>query len=267
VTRAIVSFRRRLRSVVRGARRRLPVTVQAGYGAGLRLDLRQASADYRAGTNELPVQEAIARHLRPGDVLYDVGSNIGFFALIGARSVGPNGSVHAFEPVLECARAIEENAARNHFHNVRVHRVAVGDREDVVELRRTTHPGGATISPKEHPPDTVSSVQVPCVALDAYRQQAGLPEPALVKIDVEGVEEEVLRGMERILERDRPILVYEVDAPDDARLRMKTDAVDALLERAGYTVTRLPLSYPNVGWTVVHFLAEPRADVRPQARD
>jgi hypothetical protein len=56
-------------------------------------------AGYRLGTTEPLVQASLERHLVEGDVLYDVGANVGFFSLLGARLVGPRGTVVAFEPL------------------------------------------------------------------------------------------------------------------------------------------------------------------------
>ena len=74
-------------------------TLSIGVGAGLRIDPSTSNPDYATGANELPVQQALAQYLSPGAVFYDVGANIGFLTIIGARLVEPHGRVYAFEPV------------------------------------------------------------------------------------------------------------------------------------------------------------------------
>lgn len=78
------------------------------------------------GTLETSVQEAMRRLLPRGGVFFDVGANIGFFSLIAARLVGPDGKVVAFEPVPATAALISENAQRNGLATIDVRERAVG---------------------------------------------------------------------------------------------------------------------------------------------
>lgn len=231
------------------------VTVGAGPAAGLRIGLRHASADYGDGTNELPVQLAFQRSIRPGQTVFDVGSNVGFFALLAARLVGPGGSVHAFEAVPACAKALSRNVARNGFANVTVHAVAVGQQRGQIELMQGRHPGGATTSTADRPQSYVGSILVPSVALDEMIAAAELPTPDFVKIDVEGAEPEVLRGMETTLARAAPIVVCELDDPTDEGAATKVDRVRQILERHRYRIEELEPSYEASRSRVVHLVA------------
>ena len=177
----------------------------------MRIGRRHTSADYAEGTNEPPVQEAFAEALRPGQVVFDVGSNVGFYSLIAARLVGPRGEVHAFEAIPECAHEVTVNARRNRLRNVHVHAVAVTDTNGTVELLRSRHPGGATVSADDRPPDFTGALVVPAVSLDGFVAQADVRRPDLVKIDVEGAEMLVLSGMEGLLREARPVVLCEVD--------------------------------------------------------
>ena len=79
--------------------------VAEGRGAGLKLVARGADPNFARGIYEQPMQEAVISNLSAGDVFFDVGANIGFFSLIAARRVGPEGHVYAFEPVPRNAAA------------------------------------------------------------------------------------------------------------------------------------------------------------------
>ncbi len=234
-----------------------PHRVRAGVGEGLRVGLRHASADYSAGTNEVPVQEAFAQALRPGQVVFDVGSNVGFYSLVAARLVGPTGEVHAFEAIPEIAHEVSVNARRNHLGNVRVHAVAVTDVEGTVELLRSRTPGGSTVSPDEVPKDLTEKFPVPAVTLDAFVERGTAPPPDFVKIDVEGAELPVLRGMAGILRDARPVVVCEVDDHSEARAMQKFEAVRDVLLGNGYSVEALERSYTDGPSTVVHLVATP----------
>jgi FkbM family methyltransferase len=237
-------------------------TISSGIGAGLRIGRQYASADYRLGTNELPVQDALHELLHPGGVFFDVGSNVGFFALLGAREVGPQGSVHAFEPVPRIAEAIRRNAALNGFENVHVHEVAVSDREGTAELLLAQHPGGATLSPADAPEDIVGRTTVPVVALDQLVASGTVPVPDVVKIDVEGVEMEVLDGMAELLRTRRPALLCELDSAQPAVLTAKVATWRDRMRDVSYEVHDLAPSYEGSGWHVYHATARPVAGAR-----
>ncbi len=234
------------------------VTISAGPAAGLRIGLRHASADYRSGTNELPVQEAVADLLEPGATFFDVGSNVGFFAVLAAREVGPAGAVHAFEPVPAIADDIAANAERNGLANVTVHAVAVSDTDGATaSLMLAAHPGGATLSEADAPDDLTGRIDVPVVTLDELVRTGTCPPPDVVKIDVEGVEMQVLAGMSEILAQHRPTLVCELDSPDPGVLATKVDLWRSTMATAGYEVSDLADSYEGSGWHVYHAVARP----------
>lgn len=254
---------RRLLGKIRRAARTLrclrPVTVRGGVGAGLKMDLRHASAWYGHGTNELPVQDAVGATLRPGDVFFDIGANVGFFSLIAARLVGPRGSVVAFEPVPANAAAIRRNASLNRLTNVHVIEAAVSDDEGVAELRLDRHPGGAVLaSPGSRDGRGKEIITVPRVTIDGLVERHEAPVPTLIKIDVEGTEDKVLAGLARTAVRCRPVLICEFDDATPDRVEAKLAPAVQRIESWGYATRRLPDSYGSVGWCVVHIIAEPR---------
>lgn len=255
-----------LRRVVRTVVRERVTTVTGGVAAGLRIGSRHASAAYGAGTNELPVQEALRDLLSPGDTFFDVGSNIGFFALIGARQVGPAGRVHAFEPVPEIAACARRNAERNDFDTITVHTLAVADvPSGHAELFLAVNPGGATLSTTDVPNDLSGRLPVPATTLDQLVTDGDCPVPDVVKIDVEGAEMRVLDGMARLLAGRRPAVVCELDAPDAGALTAKVEAWRTRMASVDYDVIELPDSYAGSGWHVYHAVARPRTSepVRP----
>lgn len=228
-----------------------------GVGDGLVMGTAYASADYADGTNELAVQEAIRDALSPGDVFYDIGANVGFFGLIAARLVGERGAVYAFEPVPEVASEARANATRNGLSVVTVIQAAASDRAGTAGLSVTRHPGGATLSEADAGPDAVGTLEVRTVRIDDLVAAGELRPPNAVKIDVEGVEAQVVDGMRETLSSYRPAVVCELDAPSPEALRPKHDSIAAMLRDLAYDVRVLPASYAGSGWQVVHLLAIP----------
>ena len=130
---------------------------------------------------------------------WDVGAHVGFFTVLGARLVGEQGSVHAFEPVDENRRRLEAAVERNGCANVVVHPIALSAAAGEAFIH--AHEASAMWSLAGEG----EGVPVRTEALDSVR----LPAPDLVKIDAEGVELEVLRGGKELLSGVRPALLVE----------------------------------------------------------
>lgn len=232
-----------------------PRRIRAGIGKGLRMDLRRASGWYARGVNEMPIQQALAAQLKPGHVFFDIGANVGFFSLLAARLVGPTGRAVAFEPVPANAAAIRRNAALNGFQHIDVVEAAVGDGAGEIELVLTRHPGGASIIQDLPSPDITGRTRVPLIRIDDLHTRGRIPTPSFVKIDVEGAEPAVLRGMEQVARRFKPGIICELDDATVEAVEGKVAGVAEMLRGWGYTVTRLDRAYATDGWPVRHILA------------
>jgi FkbM family methyltransferase len=241
------------------------VVIRHGVGKGLRFNVGASNTDYALGRNELSVQEALARLLKPAGVFYDVGANVGFFTVIAARLLGPRGRVLAFEPVPENARLVGRNAELNGFASVEVHEVAIARRSGEAELRLADYAGGAALGEAPPPPDLKGSIRVRTLSLDDLLE-AGSPPPDVVKIDVEGAEMAVFEGMARCVRRHRPAILYEVDAADAAMLAERAAPCAAWLQAQGYRIEKLANCYPNSGWCVSNLLASPAERAESRSR-
>jgi FkbM family methyltransferase len=181
-------------------------TIATRHGFVMSLDLRQLidREIYCQGEWE-PLETALfARVLRPGDRVVDVGANIGWFSLLAARLVGPEGQVHSFEANRATFALLEDNLSLNACTNVTAQCQAVGE-----------EPGLARIAPREAGNAGADGVElanggadaVPLVRLDQVLGEAPL---RLLKLDIEGWEAKALRGAEGLLRRaEAPALVFE----------------------------------------------------------
>ena len=231
--------------------------IEDGEGAGLKLHLPQ-NLEFIFGTSELPVQRELAGQIEPGDVVYDIGANVGFFSLIAARLAGSTGRVFSFEPVAENATSIRQNVTLNRLESVQLFEVAVGAKSETAELLLTDWDGGSTLSNSAvRPSKPVSRRTIRVVALDDFIRAEGLRLPNFVKIDVEGVEFEVLQGMSDTIAESRPFLLYEIDDGDKASFERRWKELDDHVAALGYTIIHLENSYSNTQWYVGHTFARP----------
>lgn len=200
------------------------------------------------------MQEAIRSLLQPGDVFVDVGANIGFFTLVASKSAGSTGQLFAFEARPDIARAAMGNLRRNGVEGTVVN-AAVGDIDGRATLLVADHPGGSTIEPSMAV-DVVRSVDVQQVAIDSMLATGRLPAPNVVKIDVEGAEVSVLRGMSQCLRNCRPVLIIELDGEKSDDVERRFRGLESLLAEYDYRCERLAPSYAHSNWNVVHFVAQ-----------
>jgi FkbM family methyltransferase len=152
----------------------------------------------------------IEKHLRPGDVFVDVGAHVGYFTLLASRRVGPTGAVLSIEPNPFALKQLAQNVERSQLQNVLVEHTACGETRNVVQLYLHTESNSSKAS--LYPGDVTGdvAVEVPCTTLDHLCQERSLQRVKLVKIDVEGAELFVLRGMKRIMREMRPVIVLEL---------------------------------------------------------
>jgi FkbM family methyltransferase len=219
------------------------------------LDSRVAEVVFQRGyfAYKRLVEDPFARlassrpELFTGGEIIDVGANIGYTACLFARALAAPHRVHAFEPEERNFRWLEHAIERTGVADrVVVHRAAVGAREGTIELwHNASHHADHRIAT-----DTLRAVRdeptqsVPLTTVDAYVAGIGAPPVAFVKIDVQGYEPEVLRGMRQTLAANRhcrvaveimPSALEELGFAPDAFLRELAEALPhlAILERDG----------------------------------
>jgi FkbM family methyltransferase len=176
-------------------------------GHKMRLNWRHHK-EYAFGVYEPAVVNAIQHIVKLGWVCADVGAHLGYITLLLAKSVGPTGKVVAFEPFPNNFQVLQSNIALNGYKNVVLENKAVMDQSGWVSLK----PYGDDPLPYSTFAHSGSG-GCAAVSLDDYWGNR-TDRLNFVKIDVEGAEAAVLKGMERIMCRDRPILLVELHAFD-----------------------------------------------------
>lgn len=153
--------------------------------------------------------EVMRQVVRPGQLVLDVGANIGTHTVVLARIVGDGGSVLAFEPQRRIFQILCANVALNALGNVHTHHAAVGRQPGSItvprlDLSAACNFGGLSLQ------GAARGEPVPVMTIDGLN----LPACHFMKIDVEGMEGEVLAGAERTICKYRPVLYLENDRED-----------------------------------------------------
>lgn len=152
------------------------------------------------GSYEYHKQRLFARMARAGDVVFDIGANVGFYTLLAASRVAPSGRVVAFEPMPSNVKRIHQHLKLNRIDGVRVFEAAVSSTPGIARFAPHASNAMGRIS------DT-GSMEVTLVSLDDLSESGSIPDPNLLKIDVEGAELGVLHGASRLLARARPTIL------------------------------------------------------------
>jgi len=162
---------------------------------------------FRNLVGERDVIQEVLRSLEPADVFYDIGANVGMYTCFVASELGADQTV-AFEPHEGNANRLVENLRHNGL-DAKVVRVALSDAEGTVDLAVA----GKQVGEGEHAIATGSATQT--IEIDANRGDAlidgrDLPEPTVVKIDIEGAEFAALEGLRTTLRKSCRLVFCEI---------------------------------------------------------
>jgi len=187
-----------------------PQAVPVQYGKGNVFLLADHKAEQKRAKNvqEKKVLSFLQRIIQPKMVIYDIGANIGIYSLILGRE-HPGCQIHAFEPETMNFWKLLRNLELNKLTNVTPHLIAAGAKHEVRFLSlQGQGPGLGQHSFQKAVSNLTTPVEV--WDLDSYVKKKKAPPPQLVKIDVEGYELQVLKGMKRLLATEKPYLLIEV---------------------------------------------------------
>ncbi len=196
----------------------------------MRLSLRllHRAARYRLKLNPLELQRLLP-HLSLGGIAIDAGAHKGAYSWWFARAVGHQGLVLAFEPQPHLALHTARAAAALNLQQIKVYSAGLSDKTghaSLAYLPSTTH--GATLNGLDLP-DTQHRT-IPTIAIDDLQLQA----LDVLKIDVEGHEQPVLKGAVNTIERFHPALLIEIESRLHDDGSSPVDEVRSLLEPMGY---------------------------------
>jgi FkbM family methyltransferase len=176
-----------------------PMRILSGPLAGKRWLSTSGTHGCWLGTYEIELQRLISRNVKPGQVFYDVGANVGFFSLLASTAVTPAGCVIAFEPLPRNIALLRANLALNDVDNVRLHESAVADGSGSTLFSNDASPSMGRMAAQE-------GIRVATIAIDALVGSGEVPPPQVMKMDIEGAESLALAGARHTLMKHRPLI-------------------------------------------------------------
>ena len=191
---------------------------------------------HSTGTYEPFTRGLCLESLDAGMVFLDIGAHVGLYALPAANRVGQQGRVIAFEPHPSNRGLLEENLHRNEIDNVTVVPAAVSDSSGRMHLQVSTFNTGDHRLYRQGSVG-VQTVETDVVSVDGWLESAGIEKVDMIKMDVQGAEANVLKGMRRTLEANR-------------RLRMIIEYTPWMLRESGADPMSLLTDLESAGFSL-----------------
>ncbi len=200
------------------------------------------------GVFEPEMLDEFIKYIHDGMTFADIGANIGQHTLFASRLVGENGHVISFEPIPHLYEQIKKSVEGNKMHNVKVINAGCGNREETLNIYMDSSNLAASSLIIPNTTNKLTTTPVHIIR----------PEPILlpykkidvIKIDVEGYEYQTLLGLEKILERDKPVIFLEYTPTFYEKNKGENKEHDGLLllaflQKHGYKIKDLEGKYSS----------------------
>lgn len=204
------------------------------------------------GTYEEGTVHFLQQALKPGDTFLDIGANIGWMTLVGAKAVRQEGRVIAIEANPHTLPILQHNVELNHANCVEIYGVAVSDEPGTARLFENwnVNRGGASLLAQDDSP----GIEVQVETLDRLFD----PETplAVVKIDVEGLEPQALKGGSHWFTKQQPIFIFEIsDLRENVKGAAGSEVMQVIQQFGDYQFWKHPATKERRG-KLIRILSE-----------
>jgi FkbM family methyltransferase len=179
-----------------------------------------------------PELSYLERILYPGSVFADIGANAGIYTLVASKIVGEAGRVLAFEPSAQSFPILRQNIALNGLTNVLAFPIALAQKTGKARLYRGPNPCFNSLGKDPSWKEEVEKILTE--PLDGVLHRVSITRVDVIKMDVQGAEELILRGARKILHCAHPVVIFEVFPEGTAALGLSPYGAWDLLHDLGY---------------------------------
>ncbi len=187
---------------------------------------------YLRGKREDKATDELMKRVKPGMVIADVGANIGYYALMEAKAVGPKGKVYAIEPIPENIVLLKKNIAANDYKNIEVFNKAAGDKNCKKKIFISKQSNLSTFCENVELDQSGETIDVDVFTLDSFFKNR--EKPQIVRMDVEGYEYEILQGMKKTMKECKNLQFF-IEVHADFMGEEKTVRFLKILKQNGIT--------------------------------
>ncbi len=162
------------------------------------------------GIYEIDNTKILMKYVKKDQIVIDLGAHIGYYTLMMAKLVGPNGKVFAFEPEPRNLELLRKNIVENGYKNVIVVPKAVSNKEEdcILYVGQKSFGANRIFKPEKTNSQEFKEIRTQTIKLDNYfNENSLLKKISFVKMDIEGSERKALEGMEDILSANNELKI------------------------------------------------------------
>ena len=203
-----LSYKRELRYWMINLKNKNGFQIKNIEGSQMRLDLKDRGLPKDLildGIREPESTEMIKKILNEGSTVIDIGANIGYYALMESRLVGNKGAVYAIEPSPRNFNCLKSNIELNGYRNIKAYQIAIGDRIGKAKMNISPHSNLNSLVDQKNK-KIIGRIDVDITSLDYFLKKKKNPD--FIRMDVEGYECNIIRGMKNILKKKRPLKLF-----------------------------------------------------------
>lgn len=228
------------------------------FSLNLRSDSVLAEPLY-IGKFEEAETKLLCRLAEPGMKVIDVGANIGIYTILLGKAISPSGHLWSIEPFPPVASYLKKNIALNELNNITFIDKAVAEHDGMLDFH--VFPEGSdvynSLGAAYRPAEKLKAVRVIPVSvttLDIIADKYGIDKIDILKIDVEGAEERVLKGAERLIRRSQNVqIVMEIYEPSSQQCGCSLDTLVKMLEGWGFSMFEISSDGTTISSSIADF--------------
>lgn len=180
--------------------------------------------------------------IKPGNVVLDIGANVGLFSLLGADLIGPDkGKIYAFEPAKDTFDALKKNIGLNNVTDkIELYALALSDKAGFVEMQTpSTNDSFVQKDAFAYIKNSDEKTGIEANTMDAFIEENKIAKVDLIKIDIEGAELLCLKGGINTLKNHQPIVLFESFEPTCERFDYTVFDLLKFLADNNYNLTQI----------------------------
>lgn len=202
----------------------------------LHLDDEGISADLALdGIREPMSTKTVKEEVKQGYTVVEIGANIGYYALMESRLVGSKGRIYAIEPSPGNFRNLKKNIELNGYKNIESFELGIGDKKGTAKIFISPHSNLSSLVVQKNK-KVIDTVDIKISTLDEFLK--GKKSPDFIRMDVEGYEYNIIRGMKNILRSKKPMKIF-IELHPHIMGRGKTEYVLKTLEANGFEIKKM----------------------------
>jgi FkbM family methyltransferase len=178
--------------------------------------------------------EIVRKLVKQGDVVLDIGANIGYYTILFSKLVGKNGKVFAFEPTTHFMDILQRNLDANDVTNVEIVKCGLSDKEHTLEI--SIGPSSATLHPAPGFDREDKREVINLTTLDIFSENRNIRKIDFIKIDVDGHEPFFFQGAWASLDKYNPIVLLELSHLHYLKAGITAWDFYDLLKEKGYSI-------------------------------